>query len=257
MLRLWRDRLHIGLYGEHAILARNSGRKRAVYSAPLDGDVIEWLKAVEHVLDGAGDFYAGTPLTCVVSDRAAIVHAVPWRDGLRTTEERIGYARACLEQIGASAVDDWELHVSFRRYKAHGLVYGLPRDFLEGMLDVAAQRRLRLVSVLPVSAVAYDVQRPDLGSHTTLALMIEGSRASLLGQTRTGLYLHDTEPLVGTLDATLRRLFTRVGLNGVSIARCEVWAPDADSEEISKIVATYVDEGRLHMLPNAQWEQVR
>lgn len=207
MLRLWPERLSLCILSSSAWLRSRSAFQEASearFSAANRSllDIAEELLPDERV--GAG---IRPVLDIIVSDEVAHAVVLPWQEKLRTPAQQHSYAKACLEDEGIAGAD-WLMQSGFRKYGHPGIAVALRREIAAGLNDMAQSRRMRLRSVLPLSAAAYWAYQPANREGSVLVLD-EGRRLTVLGYGQGMLNRIDVQPGQGNRSQAILRLMRR------------------------------------------------
>lgn len=191
-------------------------------------------------------------LDVTLSDELARVMVLPWQDGLRTSAQQMCYAEACLDDAGASAASGWTMQYCYRRHGQAGIAYALPVAELERLSASAAMHRLRLRSVLPVSAAAY-WRYPLARSGRRLLLLSEAHRYTLLRFAGAALAAVDVQPAAGQRDQALRRLLRRAQVHVGSPEHIGCWSHD-DGVAPEQVISECFPAARMVQQPHRSWE---
>lgn len=251
MLRLWPETLRIGIYAGRATLLGKTSSEAATVDCEDQADA--WCHAVATLLDSLPTKGKGAELRVCVSDRASRIFALPWREALRSDDERIGYAHACMERAGINGSSDYAWHAAFLHYRGQGLAYGLEKHLLASLLELGAARGMRITNVMPVSAIAYAARSRLRRKGLNPTLLIDGWQLSLLCQDRTGLCGYDTEGLLGSLDAAVRRLIARASVDLGAVEEVAIWAPGREADSLREQLSSVLGETTLRLLPDRHW----
>lgn len=206
----------------------------------------------------AGGRWWRPALDVTVSDERARVVVLPWQHGLRTSAQQLRYAEACLEDAGASAASGWTMQYCYRRHAHAGIAYALATTDLERLVAQASQNRLRLRSVLPVSAAAYwrhPLPRRHRGSGASGSLLLlgEAHRYTLLRFKGPALMALDVQPVVADREQALRRLLRRAQIAMPTVGEVGFWSHD-NSDAPNQIIAACFAAASIRTLPHRSWE---
>lgn len=224
MSPLWPRKLNAGLFPGHCWI----GEAMQSDAVPEDGPAVwdpdallvsfdSFLLANTCLLAKGGD------VTLVVSDSVAMIATLPWRDALLVQDEVNAYARICFEQHGIDMDDFWVMHAMYMTFRGAGLAYALPREWLDKLVSLFRARGLRLIRVLPLTALAYSRQRRFPSTGQAVILLREAQRASALVYDRTGLCSIDAEALLGNADLSGTRLLRRIGIHHPQVETVSDW----------------------------------
>lgn len=118
-------------------------------------------------------------LTLVLSSHFVSCLLVPWRSEIARPAELAAFATICFDQTFGPA-EDRAVVTTRERPPGSRLAAALDAAFLEGLRAAAGASRLRLASIQPYLATAFNRLRGGLPSRDFLLLVAEPSRASLL-----------------------------------------------------------------------------
>lgn len=230
MLRLWPERRSLALFSDGAWL--HAGGQWS--HEPL-------VQAGAGVFNAAAALLQRTPssawpragLNVLLSDDLARSVPLPWQDGLRTSAQQARYAEACLEDAGV-ATGGWVLRHDYRRHGRAGIAFSVAGDTLQQLIALAMAQRLRLRSVLPMSAAAY-WRQPFFGKQDTLTVLNEMQRVSLLQFSRYGLQAIEVQPVHGARDMAVRRLLQQARLRSASVTSIHSWSAN-EAQAIDSVI---------------------
>ena len=251
MLRLWPERLSVGLFPGCCWL---QGRRRGqeITRSPTDFDAEGSLAVLEDMLvECAAKRVKGARIDIVVTDSLGITVALPWHAALNSVPERQAFSIACFEQAGMDAGNDWVVRGEYRHYGGVGMAYALPRVWMVGLLEMLQNQGLTLGSVLPISGVAYWRHAAPRGTGNLVVLQ-EAFRTTALifdGDRFCGL---DVEPDVGSAERAGNRLMSRVQSRAKEIATVGYWMPRAPDHAPEFLRSAFPD-ATLSALPHNKW----
>lgn len=251
MLRLLLRGVDGGVFAERAWT--RCGNYESQISGPVSAAAFDPVASLNALLeqDDAARLY-GRQLGLVVSNRLARTVALPWQDNLSSPDELENYAHACFEQSAAPLDASWALQIQPRRRGALGLAYALPAELIEDLCVTAARHRLRLTSVMPVSAAAYlSTRRTDRGQHTAVVLN-ESSRVTALGFNEVGMCGYTVEPVTSQAQQATIRVLKRLALSA-PISQIHYWSPDGEGAEA---IASVFSESVIRSLTYRHWGNV-
>lgn len=227
----WLETVRGGLFPGHCWL---QGRRAAIAQSlrlPPSVGPAGLLRAMETMLDERTDVLRkASRLTLTTSDSVAAITMLPWQDALHRQAELENYARVCFEKKGIVVDRNWVLRVAFQRYRAAGIAYALPRDWLLELAQLISARGLRLQTVLPVTAAAYFGIRSRGDDGVTLRLLREENRTSALVYSGANLVGRDVEPVTVSGTESGVRLMRRVSACHSNIARVVEWSSDSPEQ---------------------------
>jgi len=241
--RLWLERRTLALFPEQSWLQLG---KQQWTGAGIGADAASCFAAADALLSHSQNKSRLRPrLDVLLSDEAASVIALPWQDGLRTSAQQLCYAEACLEDAGMRG-HGWAVQYVFRRYGCDGMAFAVPTDRLEQLVTLATAHRLRLGSVLPVSAAAY-WRQPLRSRAASLLILQEPRRFTSLQFAERRLASVDVQPIVDDKEMALRRLLRRVQIQAPAMTEVRTWSAIA-TLNIAPLVAESYPAARLHVL---------
>lgn len=251
---LWPDTWLVGLFPDAAWLQRRGGKGQATVEVPSENP---WSAATSlaALLDRQPKkLRKGSVVDIVVSDSTAAVTALPWQDNLRRAAEWSGYAQAAFSKQGAAIDDAWALHVEFARYRETGLAYAFPQAWIAELLAVLEARQLRLRSVLPISAVAYNALGSKRHDGKSLILIEDARQQTVLAFDKGGLCSIDMEPVIASPQEACVRLLKRTAVHVGDIKRVDHWvANQAGEPSLSTMVADSMPGATVHTVARDGW----
>lgn len=222
MLRLWPERLFACVLPESGWLQGSGQREVSRYTVDASSpcSVIEGL---DKLLEG-GAWPARTGVEVVVSDSIGRVLHLPWQSKLTSHAQREAYARGCFDQAGLALDGDWLVHAAYRDYQGGGIAYGLPRTLVATVREYLAARRLRLRSIMPLSAHAYWWNKTGIRRSKSMLLLEEHRRLNaMLFEDRKCMGIH-VQPVGGDKASALRRLSSSVEATFSEVQRVQIWS---------------------------------
>ena len=183
MSLLWRDRYVAVLCSDRvAIVRRRRGRNGAVAlvadapctapTAQAAADALAVLLARPEI--GKGD------LTLVLSSHFVRYLLVPWRAEVRNPAELAAYAAICCDQMFGSEPAGRVVLTSREKASAPRIAAALDAAFMNALRSVAGASRLRLTSIQPYLAAAFNCLRESLGRSDFVFVVAEPKRSCLL-----------------------------------------------------------------------------
>lgn len=165
----WRKRVRIALRPDGVTLALLAHGLR-----PRPADVIHapctpagggaWrapLAAADEALAAAP--WPAAPATVIVSNHFVRYVLVPWSARLVEEAEQLALAQHCFSEIHGSAALEWALMLAQARAGTPRLAAAVDRELLAELDAFCARRRLRLKSVQPYFAAAFNGVRRQIG----------------------------------------------------------------------------------------------
>jgi hypothetical protein len=179
----WRDRYAAVVTAERVALVRTGRgwrtRLETVAEAPCAGGQRQAaLDALADVLARAairrGD------LTIVLSSHFVRYLLVPWRAEVGSPAELEGFATICCDETFGSEPAGRTLVTARERATSARVAAAVDNALLEGLRSVVAASALRLVSIQPYLAAAFDGLRRRLPARDFLFLLAEPARSCVL-----------------------------------------------------------------------------
>lgn len=258
MSRLWPDRFAGGLFPGHCWLGSAGREALRLVPTAEQGTPSAMLQALDDLLAGQGEkLRPGARISLVVSDSLAALAVLPWHPELSTPAEVRAYALACFERQGIVIADRWVMHAEFRTHRGMGLAYALPREWIEGVVELLAARGLQLDRALPLSAMAYWRHRPAARTGTEMLLLREQQRLTALLYGRSGLLGMDVEAVTGAVDNAGQRLLRRITAYQTDVAVVWDWSVAYTDEKEERAQPGYVaqclPDAILKRIAGMQW----
>jgi hypothetical protein len=180
---LWRDHYVAVLCPERvALVRRRRGRNGAVEllastacaaaTASCAAEALAGLLARPEI--GKGD------LTLIVSSHFARYLLVPWRAEVRNPAELAAFAAICCEQIFGNEEGGRVVLTSRDKARAPRIAAALEVALLNALRSVIAASPLRLTSIQPYLAAAFNCLRASLGRPDFVFVVAESGRSCLL-----------------------------------------------------------------------------
>jgi hypothetical protein len=250
---LWPDTLNAGLFPGSSWL--QAGRKAATVNEPAAADAATMADALQAMLDtGAEKLRAKSRLRILVSDSVAAITVLPWQEALLQPREIENYARICFEKLGVELGADWVLHAGFRHFGGMGIAYALPRKWLAELARISSARKLKLESVLPISAAAFFNYRRDRGRPLTVLLLREENRTSALIVGANGLAGRDVEPVITSAEESGTRLLRRIEVSYPAVTRVIDWSTASPAHAMAApYVPACLPNARSSLVPRGYW----
>lgn len=239
MLRLWPEKLHVGLFGDHGWVRHGKAPVNALV-VPAGTTSLGMLEAA--LDDCKGRISARTRVVLTVTDACAAVIAVPWHSQLSGQDELQRFAQLCFEQQGREVDATWAMHAAYRHYGAAGMAWALPRAWLAEVERLVLASGARLESVQPAAAVAYQRVRRQRGANLGLVLLRETRRCSVLRVDRHGLLGMDVESVTASQASAVIRLLRRTQTGGAVIAAVSDWQAHPASRDERDDIAALLDK---------------
>jgi hypothetical protein len=228
VLRLWPDRVVVGMFDSHTWVADWKGRPLSP-SSPQREDAPDVSNApLEVILDRFSDAIPrGADVLLLVSDSLASLIALPWQSGLRRPAELTRYAQLCFERAGLDVAGKSVLHAEFHHFGRLGLAYAFPRELVLQNESICRHRGVRLARILPASAAAYFSPRAGRGSGLSVWLLGEERRVTALVHDAAGLRAYEVEPASPARDIASTRLLRKARALYGEASTIALWTPFA------------------------------
>ena len=256
MLRLWPDTVNIGLFPGYCWLQHRSLSAPALCPSSPKSGAANLLQTFSSMLaNPALRLRQGDTLAITTSDDIAALCSMPWQANLHTFDELEMYASMCFEKNHKTVDAAWVVHSAFRHFGSTGMAYALPRTWLAQLAEQAAQRGLRLQTVMPITARAYFNPPRPLRQGQSLVLLHESTRLSALVYHHGGMLAYDVEPIIGSATASARRLLRRLNGTHEKIRQINLWTQDqAGTEILSETILAELPEAQMAILATAHWK---
>ncbi len=164
----WRDRLLVGLAPDRVAVVQLKRGLRPSLGADGVRDCAEvsgapWAGALA-ALDGLlGELPAtGGTASVVLSNLFVRYVDVPWTPGIFTDKDRLALATDCFRAVHGEAADSWRVILDAPRFGRGNLAAAVDGALIDGLRATLGNRRLRLVSLRPHLAAAFDLWRAQL-----------------------------------------------------------------------------------------------
>lgn len=146
----------------------------------------------------------------LVSDQLAAFLTLAWQDALQNQNEIDGYAQIKFEKMGIVINDEWVMHTEFRDFRAMGIAYAFPRQWLQALCSILAQYQLIPRRIMPISSAVVARQPKLKRGKTSLVFLSERDRICAMVHDHSGLLAYEVEPVVGDPVQSRTRLLRRV-----------------------------------------------
>lgn len=162
--------VRIELAPRHVTLSRPATRGVAETRRSADctlerGDGPLWqapVAALENLLAESGWRPARAEL--VLSNHFVRYAVVPWRDDLGSEAERRAFVRHCFVRIYGAPAEAWELRLSETRYGVAAIASAVEPALLAALRSAIGAAALRLVSIEPLLAAAFNRVRRQIAA---------------------------------------------------------------------------------------------
>ena len=164
----WRERFCIGLAPERVAVLRFARGLRPRLAADRVRECGEaagpaWtaaLAALDALLD---DLSASGGLASVALSNQFVRYAeVPWTQGVLSDRDRDALAADCFRAVYGEAVDGWQFVLAAPQFGRASLAAAVDKELVESLRAMLAGRRMRLASLRPHLAIAFDRSRRHL-----------------------------------------------------------------------------------------------
>ena len=136
------------------------------------------LETLDHLL--AEHTQPGAELSVVISGHFSRYCLVPWSDQISSTDELLGFAQLCFEDLYGVPTQPWNLVLSPEPAGYDRIATALPQDLLERLRNLASARKLRLRSVQPYLMAAFNHFDKSFDAGDFLFVVAEPVRSVLL-----------------------------------------------------------------------------
>lgn len=168
----WRDRVYIALAPSRIDVMRMAGivRRAAVYDELIPGIEVmgdaPWRGPLQALADAMPRFAPrGAQCSVVLSNHFCRYVVVPGNTGLTDEREMEAYARLRFEETyGAGAAAAWEIRIGNAEPGAARLACAIDRALMDELRRTCSAARVKLTSVRPLLAAAFDQSRARLGA---------------------------------------------------------------------------------------------
>jgi hypothetical protein len=183
---------------------------RATASTRID-DV---LTAFERELDDPA-VTRHTRFTCVVGSDLVRFRVVPWSDELTRPAQRQALAQHCFKEAFGDVADAWSVNQHPGQYGEPSLACALDTVLLDRIEVSMRVRGLKLVSVQPWLAAAYNRAPPAVGHGPSWLVCVELAWTTLLLMSgRAPVHVRQLASAGLDLDVALNREWVSLGLEG-------------------------------------------
>jgi len=207
-----------------------------------------WRAAVSVLADALPKIAAHKP-SCkiMLSDHFVRCQVLAWNENIRGTQEYEALARAQFRAVHGVAADGWDIRLARAQYGAPLLACAVDAALLGELDALAAGVGVRLSSVQPHFAVAFDRWRPKSKASIWWFALIEPGRL-WLGRAVNGAWMSVSSRLLGR---------DPVGETLAALEQEMLIAPVvAGPQELVHAVATGLRRGEVHALRDAGVEIV-
>jgi hypothetical protein len=182
-MSLFRETVRLELYPQRVVATRLSANgqpiaRRPALCEPASADAAAWqaaMTSVEQLLAGAEFHNARAEI--ILSNHFVRYAIVPWRNELVGDAERLAFVRHCFVKVYGARAEGWELRLSENRYGAPAVASALEPALLEALRTATRAAALRLESVEPFLAAAFNRSRADIPGDSFWFVAAEKGRA--------------------------------------------------------------------------------
>jgi hypothetical protein len=188
-----RQRVRLELYPQRAVaacLGVNGAVKvrRTVTCDPAgDAEAPAWtgvLAALESLL--ALPEFRHACAEVILSNHFVRYATIPWREDLAGDAERLAFVRHCFAKVYGARAEGWELRLSETRYGLPAVASAVEPALLEALRSATRAARLRLESVEPFLAAAFNRSRAQIAGERFWFVAAEKGRACVAHVDRGG-----------------------------------------------------------------------
>lgn len=162
-------------------LSRKSVALKQVYKAE-PGHQVDWHGAMFGLESALRELAGGVgKLEILVSNHFVHYQLLTPQGaaGNLTGEEERAYARHCFSQVFGHDADGWELRVSYERAGVPRVACAMATDFLTALSSRAEESGIKLVSVQPYLAAAFNQWRQQIDNRDLWLAVVEQGRLVL------------------------------------------------------------------------------
>lgn len=162
-------------------LSRKSVALKQVYKAE-PGHQVDWHGAMFGLESALRELTGGVgKLEILVSNHFAHYQLLTPQGtaGNLTGEEERAYAHHCFSQVFGHDADGWELRVSYERAGVPRVACAMATDFLTALSSRAEESGIKLVSVQPYLAAAFNQWRQQIDNRSLWLAVVEQGRLVL------------------------------------------------------------------------------
>jgi hypothetical protein len=164
----WRNRLAIGLAPERVAVVQLKRGLRPTLGADrvracAEASGAPWAGALETLDALLGELPAkGGTASVVLSNQFVRYVEVPWTTGVYSDKDRLALASDCFRAVHGEAADHWQVVLDAPHFGRANLAAAVDRALVDGLRATLANRHLRLGSLRPHLAAAFDLWRSQL-----------------------------------------------------------------------------------------------
>jgi len=218
------ESVYIGLFSGQCWLRRGLKGEPKIISSSMDQRGSSSLDQLQQLLEShASSLKKGARIHIVISDAFASMVTMPWQDQLSRASEVENYARICFDKQRINIDSDSLLHAEFRHFGGIGIAYVVSREWMQALLDLVQSKGFRLLTVQPLSAVAYFNQASYKGGGLRLLLLQENHRISAMVWNKLGLVAYDIEAFAHSSEDAQVRLLRRTVAMYNKISHVDFW----------------------------------
>lgn len=249
MSPLWPEVIKIGLFSDHCVLRR--GKVVLRRECPLGADFTQLLKEVGAMFGELKSFNRFAKAEIYISDDFGRTVLMPWQNKIDSHAQLQTYGRACLEGAVAGVAEEWTSYAGFRHHAAAGIVTALPAGALHSLLELLAVHRVKIQSILPLSAAVYWYHKSDRKTATSVLWLEEASRITAFSFRSGVLRSIDVEPVLRR-EGAIKRLLNRLTLSHGTVTKIHYWSTSKQDTAIA-VLESLSGEAVIEPVSNARW----
>lgn len=243
MSLLSRKKIHVGLCcGKCWLKAGQLHLERTTeIDMSVDGAALQefFIQALSSMLDEAKiQLRQFGSIEVTVSDRIAMLTTLPWQETSMSSSEVESFAECCLARLGLKVDETHLLYADYPRYRSIGIVYALPKTFVESIATVIENAKLRLGQIMPVSASVFFSRQFDKNRSSTLIVCEESHCVCAWVFDGKGQLHYETEPMVDAKNQALKRMISRIEMRYKGLHTLDYWGVVGEKmeKELHKIL---------------------
>lgn len=183
MLPLWRSKLTIALSAEKITLVKYSCGWRRIAQSPVDYPVqsaagkYDWQSAIAALAIAlAENGPMSAEASVVVGDAYARYALIPWPEGMTAESDLKRYSQVYFEDLFGDDFSMWEIKTDWRAYRQSGMAAALQKEFAGELRGLLAKHGIRVVSLQPNLAFAFNRWRKNHRQHEALLAFVDADQ---------------------------------------------------------------------------------